>query len=60
MNLYFLEELPFGVFVTPIQTRSGFLFITNTGNIEGMDFGLLNIGGYSNVHLLPSFYQIKV
>jgi len=56
MNLYFLEELPFGVFVTPIQTRSGFLFITNQGNIEGMDFGMLNIVGYTNVSLLPSFY----
>ena len=31
MNLYYAEELPFGVFVTPIETRSGFLFVTSAG-----------------------------
>jgi len=42
LNLYYTEELPFGVFVTPIETISGFLFITSQGNVEGVDQGLLN------------------
>lgn len=55
MNLYFQEELPFGVFVTPIQTKSGFLFITNQGYVEGLDFGFLNLIG-EEVTPLPPFF----
>ncbi|EAS02005.2 transmembrane protein, putative (macronuclear) [Tetrahymena thermophila SB210] len=60
MNLYYTEELPFGVFVTPIETRSGFLFVTSQGNVEGMDNNILSQVGYNNVQNMPPFYQFKI
>ncbi|KAL4442859.1 hypothetical protein ABPG74_010748 [Tetrahymena malaccensis] len=60
MNLYYSEELPFGVFVTPIETRSGFLFVTSQGNVEGMDSNILNQVGYNNIQNMPPFFQFKI
>jgi hypothetical protein len=61
INLVYPHDLPFQLFLRPKKlTSPGYLLVTLTGHVEGMNHEFLNKMGYKEIQQLPPIFQFNV